>query len=197
MKANLMCCGKMMKFNDNSITNNVARGQIYPDCSPIYCCDCCNAYYDGFTAHEPIMLKFTEEQVKQIGCESWFHPDVMERLENMRELTRGGVNGAEAYQKVFLGTEAEIPVYYHDGNAVYRIFKGGRKYKSKFASYDEIYLVLPEFSYSIFDVEEITFLKEMIVRGRAKEFYGETDVKVRLDYGLLSQREYEAFLAIK
>ncbi|PAD73074.1 hypothetical protein [Paenibacillus campinasensis] len=86
--ANSICCGKKMQFNDNSITNVVERGQLYPNSTPIFYCDVCHSYYDGFTAHEPTMSKFTNDQVKEIGCESWFHPDVMARLQNMRDLTK-------------------------------------------------------------------------------------------------------------
>lgn len=81
---NTICCGIKMKFNDNSLTEIKSDGQLYPECTPVFYCDKCHSFYDGFTAHQPVMEKFTPRQVKRIGCKSWFKPDVLDRLNKIR-----------------------------------------------------------------------------------------------------------------
>lgn len=74
-----------MQFNDNSITNILSSGQRYPISTPVYYCEKCHSFFDGFTAHEPRMVELTPKYVEQVGCDKWFDPDVMERLRLFRE----------------------------------------------------------------------------------------------------------------
>ena len=97
---NTHCCNRKMDFNDNSITR-IPDKKGNEGCHPTFHCSLCDTYYDGFTAHLPVMEKLSNKVIINNDMDKWFTPDVLSKLRRYRELQEMGVDGKVANRIIF------------------------------------------------------------------------------------------------